>query len=142
MYSPLESTLANFRGKEDSLNSILAASITGVLYKSTGERVTFIPPLVHSFLLLSWFSTYGIGWNSRLWCNRCLHSCHSFAWKRKTAVQLTTHYFMYNRLYLRSTYSTTLILIIVVVVIIMIMSSHEMVLCEWIVLWHTTRCAL
>lgn len=37
MYSPLESTIAHYRGKEDNFNSIAAATITGLLYKSTGE---------------------------------------------------------------------------------------------------------
>ncbi|XP_003385589.1 PREDICTED: mitochondrial import inner membrane translocase subunit tim23-like [Amphimedon queenslandica] len=35
MYSPLCSALAHYRGVDDSINSIAAASITGLLYKST-----------------------------------------------------------------------------------------------------------
>ena len=36
LFSPLESALARGRGVEDSLNSVAAAAVTGVLYRSTG----------------------------------------------------------------------------------------------------------
>ena len=35
-YSPLESCICHFRGKKDLWNSVVAAAITGALYKSTG----------------------------------------------------------------------------------------------------------
>ena len=41
MYSPLRSTLARYRGVDDNLNSIAAASITGLLYKSTGKIIYY-----------------------------------------------------------------------------------------------------
>ena len=37
MYSPLETAIGRIRGVEDNSNSIAAAGITGLLYKSTGE---------------------------------------------------------------------------------------------------------
>ena len=37
MYSPLESTLGHYRGVDDNINSIAAATITGLVYKSTGK---------------------------------------------------------------------------------------------------------
>ena len=37
MYSPLESAIGQIRGVSDNSNSIAAAGITGLLYKSTGE---------------------------------------------------------------------------------------------------------
>ena len=39
IFSPLESVLARGRGVEDSLNSVAAATLTGVLYRSTGVYV-------------------------------------------------------------------------------------------------------
>ena len=36
MYSPLESGIGHLRGVEDNVNSIAAATITGLIYKSTG----------------------------------------------------------------------------------------------------------
>lgn len=38
IYSPLESVIGHYRGEEDSLNSVAAATLTGVMYKSTGKR--------------------------------------------------------------------------------------------------------
>ena len=37
MYSPLESIIGHYRGEQDSLNSVAAATLTGVMYKSTGK---------------------------------------------------------------------------------------------------------
>lgn len=37
IYSPLCSALAHYRGVDDNINSIAAASVTGLLYKSTGN---------------------------------------------------------------------------------------------------------
>ena len=37
MYSPLESVIGHYRGTQDTTNSVAAAAITGVLYKSTGQ---------------------------------------------------------------------------------------------------------
>ena len=37
MYSPLEAAIGKIRGVSDNSNSIAAAGITGLLYKSTGE---------------------------------------------------------------------------------------------------------
>ena len=39
VFSPLESALARGRGVEDSFNSVAAASLTGILYKSTGTHI-------------------------------------------------------------------------------------------------------
>ena len=36
LYSPLESLVARNRGVDDSLNSVAAATLTGILYRSTG----------------------------------------------------------------------------------------------------------
>ena len=36
MYSSTESLIGHLRGQEDTLNSVAAATIAGVLYKSTG----------------------------------------------------------------------------------------------------------
>ena len=36
LFSPLESALAKGRGVDDSLNTVAAATLTGVLYRSTG----------------------------------------------------------------------------------------------------------
>lgn len=38
IYSPLESVIGHYRGEQDSLNSVAAATLTGVMYKSTGKR--------------------------------------------------------------------------------------------------------
>lgn len=37
VYSPMESAIGFARGKQDLANSIVAASLTGALYKSLGE---------------------------------------------------------------------------------------------------------
>lgn len=37
MYSPLESLIGHYRGEQDSMNSVAAATLTGVIYKSTGS---------------------------------------------------------------------------------------------------------
>jgi len=37
MYSPLESLIGHYRGEQDSMNSVAAATLTGVIYKSTGN---------------------------------------------------------------------------------------------------------
>ena len=36
MYSSTESLVGHLRGQEDTLNSVAAAAVAGVLYKSTG----------------------------------------------------------------------------------------------------------
>jgi import inner membrane translocase subunit TIM23 len=62
MYSPLRSGLAHFREVDDGLNSIAAATITGLIYKSTGNHLLmllihilylsfFLPPSLLSFFL-------------------------------------------------------------------------------------------
>ena len=40
MYSPLESLIGHYRGEQDSVNSVAAATLTGVIYKSTGNVCT------------------------------------------------------------------------------------------------------
>ena len=37
IYSPIRSGLAHYRGTDDWINSVTAASATGLIYKSTGE---------------------------------------------------------------------------------------------------------
>eukprot|EP00731_Ephydatia_muelleri_P003853 Em0002g29a len=41
MYSSTESLVGHLRGQEDTLNSVAAAAVAGVLYKSTGGDMTF-----------------------------------------------------------------------------------------------------
>ena len=47
MYSPLESIIGHYRGEQDSLNSVAAATLTGVMYKSTGKGLISLVPRPH-----------------------------------------------------------------------------------------------
>jgi import inner membrane translocase subunit TIM23 len=53
MYSPLRSGLAHFREVDDGLNSIAAATITGLIYKSTGG--------IRAMVLASTIGCVGLG---------------------------------------------------------------------------------
>jgi len=52
MYSPLESLIGHYRGEQDSMNSVAAATLTGVIYKSTaGVRAMCVAGVVGGAVL-------------------------------------------------------------------------------------------
>ena len=75
MYSPLEAAIGTIRGVQDNSNSIAAAGITGLLYKSTGEQPSGFPFfLFDCCLMLCHFpipSPHAISWTQIYGCGQC-----------------------------------------------------------------------